>query len=106
MQAAAERDSKVRIGATSTCWPLFVVSARGYLLQSSGFWYAPGAGLADESAPFAVDASPGVAARARTYAELEATALRGADIECVVLRYGFFYGPGTWYTKEGDLGEH
>lgn len=78
---------------------------RRYLLQSSGFWYAPGAGLADEAAQFALDASPGVASSARMYAELEATALGAAHIECVILRYGFFYGPGTWYTKEGDLGE-
>ena len=27
---------------------------RRYILQSSGFWYAPGAGLADESEPFAL----------------------------------------------------
>jgi len=20
-------------------------------------------------------------------------------------RYGFFYGPGTWYTNAGDMGE-
>src|SRR5262245_61094913 len=23
----------------------------------------------------------------------------------VALRYGFFYGPGTWYTREGDIGD-
>jgi 2-alkyl-3-oxoalkanoate reductase len=23
----------------------------------------------------------------------------------VALRYGFFYGPGTWYTHEGDMGD-
>src|SRR5262249_48816420 len=78
---------------------------RRYLLQSCGFWYAPGAGLADESAPFAVDASPAVAAGAQTYVELEATAQSVTDIEFVALRYGFFYGPGTWYTSEGDIGE-
>jgi 2-alkyl-3-oxoalkanoate reductase len=106
MKAAAERDRKVRIeGNVNLLAAIRRAGVRRYLLQSSGFWYAPGAGLADESAPFALDASPGVAASARTYAELEATALRGADIECVVLRYGFFYGPGTWYSKEGDVGE-
>jgi hypothetical protein len=21
------------------------------------------------------------------------------------MRYGFFYGPGTWYTNAGDMGE-
>jgi nucleoside-diphosphate-sugar epimerase len=78
---------------------------RRYVLQSSGFWYAPGPGLAEESSPLAVDASPGVAAGARTYVELESTAFRASEIDCVAMRYGFFYGPGTWYTNDGDMGE-
>jgi len=106
MRAAAERDRTVRIeGNINLLAAIRRAGVRRYLLQSSGFWYAPGAGLADESVPFALDASPGVAASARTYAELEARALGDGDIECVLLRYGFFYGPSTWYTKEGDLGE-
>jgi 2-alkyl-3-oxoalkanoate reductase len=44
---------------------------RRYIQQSSGFFLAPGDGLADESAGMATDASEGVAAHARTYAELE-----------------------------------
>jgi len=78
---------------------------RRYLLQSSGFWYAPGPGLADESDPFASSASPGVEAGARIYMELEARASATPGIEFVALRYGFFYGPGTWYTREGDMGD-
>ena len=42
----------------------------------------------------------GVAAGARTYVELESTAFRVSDIDCVAMRYGFFYGPGTWYPNE------
>jgi 2-alkyl-3-oxoalkanoate reductase len=106
MKAAAERDRKVRMeGNANLLAALRDTGVRRYLLQSSGFWYAPGAGLADESAPFAFDASPGVATSARTYAELESLASRGADIEFVALRYGFFYGPGTWYSSAGDMGE-
>src|SRR5689334_11446085 len=56
---------------------------RRYLLQSSAFWYAPGNGLADESAPFAFDASPAVAAGTRRYAELEAAASATPGIELV-----------------------
>ena len=81
------------------------MGVRRYLLQSSGFWYAPGAGLADESVPFIASASPGVEAGARTYLELEARASATPGIEFVALRYGFFYGPGTWYTREGDMGD-
>ena len=106
MRAAAERDRKVRVeGNANLLAAIGDLGVRRYLLQSSGFWYAPGAGLADESTPFIVDASPGVAASARTYAELEARASRTQDLEFVALRYGFFYGPGTWYTAEGDMGE-
>jgi nucleoside-diphosphate-sugar epimerase len=44
-------------------------------------------------------------ASARTYRELKARASATPGIEFVALRYGFFYGPGTWYTREGDMGE-
>jgi len=106
MKAAAARDYQVRSeGNANLLTALRDASVRRYLLQSSGFWYAPGAGLADESERFALDASPAVAAGTRRYAELEAAAERTPGIECVSLRYGFFYGPGTWYSREGDIGE-
>ena len=50
-------------------------------------------------------ASPGIEAGARTYRELEARASAIPGIEFVALRYGFFYGPGAWYTREGDMGD-
>jgi 2-alkyl-3-oxoalkanoate reductase len=106
MRAAAARDAKVRIDGNAN---LLAASGdagvRRYVLQSSGFWYAPGTGLADESEPFAFEASPGVADGARRYAELEAAASATPGIEFVALRYGFFYGPGTWFSSDGDMGE-
>jgi nucleoside-diphosphate-sugar epimerase len=106
MKGAAERDSRVRReGNVNLLAGMRESGVRRYVLQSSGFWYAPGPGLADESSPLAVDASPGVAAGARTYGELESTAFRASEIDCVAMRYGFFYGPGTWYTNDGDMGE-
>ena len=106
MKAAAERDRKVRVeGNINLLVALRDAGVRRYLLQSSGFWYAPGAGQADESVPFISSASPGVEASARIYLELEARALATPGIEFVALRYGFFYGPGTWYTREGDIGD-
>ena len=62
-------------------------------------------GAGDESVPLISSASPGVEAGARTYRELEARASATPGIEFVALRYGFFYGPGTWYTREGDMGD-
>jgi 2-alkyl-3-oxoalkanoate reductase len=106
MEAAAERDSRVRReGNENLLAGMRESGVRRYVLQASGFWYAPGPGLADESSPLAVDASPGVAASARFYVELESTAFRSSGIDCVAMRYGFFYGPGTWYTTTGDMGD-
>ena len=106
MRAAAERDRKVRIeGNVNLLAALRDARVRRYVLQSGGFWYAPGDGLADESGPFAFDASPAVAAGSRRYAELEATAMGTPGIDFVALRYGFFYGPGTWFRRDGDMGE-
>ena len=106
MEAAAPRDYKVRVeGNANLLAAIGEAGVRRYILQSSGFWYAPGAGLADESEQFAFDATPGVSAGARTYAELESSASQTPAIEFVALRYGFFYGPGTWYCSEGDMGD-
>src|SRR5262245_52189985 len=106
MTTAAERDRKVRVeGNINLLAALRDSGVRRYLLQSPGYWYAPGAGLADESVPFISSASPRVEASARTYRELEARASATPGIEFVALRYGFFYGPGTWYTREGDMGD-
>ena len=106
MKAAAEGDSRVRReGHVNLLAGMRESGVRRYVLQSSGFWYAPGPGLADESSLLAVDASPGVAAGARTYVELESTAFGESEIDCVAMRYGFFYGPGTWFTNAGDMGE-
>ena len=94
MTAAAERDRKVRVeGNINLLAALREAGVRRYLLQSSGFWYAPGAGLADESVPFISSASPGVEASARTYLELEARASATPGIEFVALRYGSFTAP-------------
>jgi nucleoside-diphosphate-sugar epimerase len=79
--------------------------ARRCLLQSSGFLLTPGKTLADEPESMAVDASPGVAARAKMYTALEERALHSDGIENVVMRYGFFYGPNTWFHPDGAIGE-
>ena len=102
MAVAAPGDRKLRLdGGGNLHRAARACGARRYLQQSSGFFLEMGEGLADESEGMAVDASPGVAANARTYAELEARVLNGQGIEGVALRYGFFYGPGTWYDADG-----
>src|SRR5262249_42738908 len=60
MKAATERDRKVRVeGNINLLAVLRDARVRRYLLQSSGFWYAPGPGLADESVPLISKGVPG-----------------------------------------------
>ena len=106
MQAATERDARVRLeGNKNLITAAQQARVRRLLVQSTGFWYAPGERLADESERFAYHASPAVAAGVQRYAELEAMTLGRTEFEAVALRYGFFYGPGTWYMPDGDMGE-
>jgi 2-alkyl-3-oxoalkanoate reductase len=105
MKTASPRDKKVRVtGNANLLAAARATNCRRYVLQSCAFWYAPGPGLADETTPFAFDASPGIAAGCMTYADLEAAA-QESGLHTVLLRYGFFYGPGTWFSPTGDVGE-
>jgi 2-alkyl-3-oxoalkanoate reductase len=102
MPSAAPGDRKLRLeGGGNLLRVAQACGVRRYIQQASGFFLQQGVGLADESEGLAVNASPGVAASARTYAELESRVLNSDKIEGVALRYGFFYGPGTWYSPDG-----
>ena len=105
MKAASPRDKEVRVkGNANLLTAARAANCRRYVLQSSAFWYAPGPGLADETVSFAFDASPGIADGCRTYTDLESAA-QESGLQAVILRYGFFYGPGTWFAPDGDVGE-
>ncbi|HEY1216466.1 MAG TPA: NAD(P)-dependent oxidoreductase [Bryobacteraceae bacterium] len=104
MRVAAERDRTVRLeGGRNVQNAAIAAGARRYVVQSTGFFYVPGPGLATEADPLAVDASPAVSASARTYTQIEDRVLNAVGIQGVALRYGFFYGPGTWFTQDGDV---
>jgi nucleoside-diphosphate-sugar epimerase len=104
MTAAAPRDRRLRLdGGAHLLRAAREAGARRFVIASGCYFSAPGEGLADEEAPFALDASPGVAAGARLLAELERRVLSAGDVEGVALRYGFFYGPRTWYWPDGDV---
>lgn len=77
--------------------------ARRYVAQSGCYYYIPGAGLATEQTSFAVDAPPLVAGRARALLGIEKRVLGAQSLEGIVLRYAFFYGPGTWYAADGSV---
>ena len=107
MPKYAAGDRKLRVeGGGNLLRAAIATGVRRYLQQSSGFFLKATEGtLADESSPLDVNASPGVAASARTYQELEARLFSSNAIEGVALRYGFFYGPKTWYYSGGSAAD-
>jgi len=103
MPKYAAGDRKLRIEGGGNLFRAALASGvRRYLQQSSGFFLKAAQGnLADESSQLDVNASPSVAASARTYTELETRLFSSNAIEGVALRYGFLYGPKTWYYPGG-----
>jgi nucleoside-diphosphate-sugar epimerase len=104
MTAAAPLNTRIRLeGGANLLAAAQAAGVRRYLRQSIAFWAVPGPGLADEETPLAFDASPAVAADVRVVTELEQRLLGDPEIEGIALRYGFFYGPGTWFNPDGDV---
>jgi nucleoside-diphosphate-sugar epimerase len=102
MAAAAAGDRKLRLeGGGNLLRAARASGVRRYIQQSTGFFLKAGDGLADETESLAVDASPSVAAAAQTYTQLESRLLSDPKIEGIALRYGFFYGPNTWFNPDG-----
>ncbi|MGH9445327.1 MAG: NAD-dependent epimerase/dehydratase family protein [Terriglobia bacterium] len=98
MRAAASRDRRLRLdGGRNVQNAARAAGAKRYIVQSTGFFYAPGADLATEADPLALDASPAIAGGVQTYTQIEDRVLSAPDLEGMVLRYGFFYGPGTYH---------
>jgi nucleoside-diphosphate-sugar epimerase len=96
MKAAAPCDRKLRLeGGSNLLRTAQACRVRRYIQQASGFFLKPGNGLADESEGLAVNASPGMAVNAHTYAELESRLMSAGPMQGVALRYGFFYCPNT-----------
>jgi len=105
LPAHAHVDQKLRIeGGNNLHRAALACGVRRYIQQSSGFLLDAKESLADESSPLALNASPGVAKYAQMYAYLEQRALE-SSIEGVALRYGFFYGPNTWYNPDGGAAD-
>ena len=103
MKAAASLNHRIRLeGGANVLGAAQVAGVRRYLMQSIAFWAVPGPGLADEDTPLAFNASPAVTAGVREITELEHRLLVDSTMEGIALRYGFFYGSGTWFNPDGD----
>src|SRR3954470_634244 len=106
MNAAAALNNRIRLeGGANVLAAAQAAGVRRYLRQSIAFYAIPGPGLAVEDTPLAFDASPAVAAGAREVTELEHRLLGTSNMDGIVLRYGFFYGPGTWFNPDGDVAQ-
>ena len=91
--------------------PLFAraareAGARRLVAQSVSFVTAPqGPPVLDETAPTAAGAPGATGRMARAVVALERAVTGAEALEGVVLRYGFFYGPGTAYGAGGSFVE-
>ncbi|MBW4523279.1 MAG: NAD(P)-dependent oxidoreductase [Scytolyngbya sp. HA4215-MV1] len=104
MSAAAALNTRIRLeGGANVLAAAQAAGVQRYLRQSIGFWAISGTGLADEETPLSLDASPAVAADAKIVTEIERRLLTTPNLEGIALRYGFFYGPGTWFHPDGDV---
>jgi nucleoside-diphosphate-sugar epimerase len=78
--------------------------ARRMVAQSIAFVYAPtGSGLKDEQDSLFDDSPPPWSRSVRAVAELERLVTDTGGLDGLVLRYGFFYGPGSTYASDGGL---
>jgi 2-alkyl-3-oxoalkanoate reductase len=74
------------------------------IAQTAAFATAPvGPDILDESAPLYLDAPEPLTGTITSNADVEAVVAQARDIEGVILRYGFFYGPGTAFAPDGDV---
>jgi nucleoside-diphosphate-sugar epimerase len=77
---------------------------RRFIAQSISFICSPiGSGLTDEETPIYLDSPPSIRALAEAVASLERQTLEAEGMSGTVLRYGWFYGPGTSYDPEGTI---
>ena len=81
--------------------------ARRLVWQSIAFAYAPGSQpeVKDEDAPLALGAPPPFGDGIRAIEEMERAVVGAEGLEGLVLRYGWFYGPGTYYADDGSMAQ-
>jgi nucleoside-diphosphate-sugar epimerase len=80
--------------------------ARRLIAESVAFFYKPqGEWVKDESEPLNLEAPGHFGGAAAALADLEQQVTGAEGIEGVVLRYGWLYGPGTFFDRVGSQTE-
>jgi nucleoside-diphosphate-sugar epimerase len=79
--------------------------ARRLVCQSIAFAYAAGERpeVKDEDAPLALRAPAPFGEGVRTIDEMERAVVGAEGLDGLALRYGWFYGPGTYYADDGSI---
>jgi nucleoside-diphosphate-sugar epimerase len=96
--AAQEANRRLRIEGTRNLMRAAKRAGVGRVVaQSIAFAYAPGEGPRGEGDALDVAAEGVRQLTVQGIVALEQDVLKTPDIDGVVLRYGYFYGPGTWY---------
>ena len=105
MEEQAAGNDRIRTEGTRNLVAAAVAAgARRMVAQSIAFAYAPGGpGLKTEDDPLWDDAPWPWSRSIEALHELEDTVTGTEGIEGVVLRYGFFYGPGSAYADDGHF---
>ena len=99
--ALYDATNRVRREATRTLVEAARATGARVVCQSVAFSYAPvGGPIKTEDDPLFSDAPEPFGTAVATIAEMERRVL---DADGVVLRYGWFYGPGTYYGADGSM---
>jgi len=97
LAAAYPRNARIRTEGTRNLITAAQAAApRRFIVQSVAFGYAPGGEPHSEADPLNVSEGPR-AVTIRAAADMERQVLT-SGMEAIVLRYAFFYGPGTWHA--------
>jgi 2-alkyl-3-oxoalkanoate reductase len=108
MPKAFPGDRRLRLEGGGQLFAASVASGVSrYLQQSSGFWIKPKPGerLGTEDDPFELQATPNIASGSEMYRQVEQRVFSDPKIDGIALRFGFFYGPGTWYNEDGSAAD-
>jgi 2-alkyl-3-oxoalkanoate reductase len=95
-----------RLGGANLLAAAREAGARRFITQSIAFLYAPeGPTVVDEEARPWTDAPGAFRDAVNSLVEHEQAVTSASELTGLVLRYGQFYGPGTYYTRDGSIGE-
>jgi nucleoside-diphosphate-sugar epimerase len=98
--AAQEANRRLRVeGTRNLMRAAKLAGVSRFVAQSIAFVYAPGEGAHGEDDPLDAAAEGVRQLTVQGIAALEREVLQAPGITGVALRYGYFYGPGTWYDR-------